>query len=297
MKKKIILAIIILITFIVACFTIYTTTDKEEYNLIEITGQEFINTVLEGKASLVIALYNERDVQAETFINDLEQTVKNAKQNIYYVNTSHSTVEFGEIMSSLTTTDASVLSYVIIENDELILNQPYKNYKKMFEDLNGHKYETTIKKTPKEEKLNSIKLAQEKYKNGDIAAAYIHLANAWDIKEAKEEYNNNKYYHILGSWEIHDLDETGTYTNYTNFYFVNNFSLLYIATKKAKFDGFEKPVVQDYEYYDIQIKDDYIYMKNKKNNKYEKKYEIISIDKYSLKLKDKNKEYNFQYGY
>lgn len=297
MKKKITLIIIILLTFLLACFTIYKTTDKEEYNLIEITGQEFINSVLEGNNDMILALYNERDVQAESFMQDLEKTVDTSKENIYYLNTSHTTVEVVEIISSLTTTDPSILSYIIIENDKIALNQVYKDYKTMLNDLNGHKYETVIKKTPKEEKLESIKKAQEEYKKGDIAAAYFHLANAWDIKEAKDEYNNNKYYQILGSWEIHDLDKDRIYTNYTNFYFMNHSSLLYIAHKKDKFDGFEKPVVQDYKYYDVLIKDDYIYMKNEKNNKYEKKYEIISIDKYSLRLKDKNKEYHFQYGY
>lgn len=292
MKKRLITIFIILLALIIITIIILPK-DKKEYHLIELTGTELVQTILQDNTSITFALYNDRDIQAEQFREDLEKTVKQAKENIYYVNTNFVSIEFDEIISSVTGAEVNKQSYFVIQNGKIVLQNTYSNFKKMFKDLNGKKYATKIKEISKEEKLKKLEEAKTQYKEGNIAKAFNTLCEAWSLKEAKEEYKNNPFYQILGSWESYEQVENKENTKYTNFYFMNYASELYIATKEDKIEGFEKPTVDEYKTYEVLVKDDYVYIKNKKN-KYEKKYEIIAISQYTLTLQDNDKRYNFQ---
>ena len=292
MKKRLIISLIIALALIIITIIILPK-DKKEYHLIELTGTELVQTILQDNTSITFALYNDRDMQAEQFREDLEKIVKQAKENIYYVNTNFVSIEFDEIISSVTGVEVDKQSYFVIQNGKIVLQNTYSNFKKMFKDLNGKKYTTKIKEISKEEKLKKLEEAKRQYKEGNIAKAFNDLCEAWTLKEAKEEYKNNPFYQILGSWESYEQVENKENTKYTNFYFMNYASELYIATKEDKIEGFEKPTVDEYKTYEVLIKDDYVYIKNKKN-KYEKKYEIIAISQYTLTLQDNDKRYNFQ---
>ena len=292
MKKRLIISLIIALALIIITIIILPK-DKKEYHLIELTGTELVQTILQDNTSITFALYNDRDMQAEQFREDLEKTVKQTKENIYYVNTNFVSIEFDEIISSVTGVEVDKQSYFVIQNGKIVLQNTYSNFKKMFKDLNGKKYTTKIKEISKEEKLKKLEEAKRQYKEGNIAKAFNDLCEAWTLKEAKEEYKNNPFYQILGSWESYEQVENKENTKYTNFYFMNYASELYIATKEDKIEGFEKPTVDEYKTYEVLIKDDYVYIKNKKN-KYEKKYEIIAISQYTLTLQDNDKRYNFQ---
>ena len=294
MKKRLTTIFIIALILIVITIIILPK-DKKEYNLIELTGTELIQTILQDNISITFALYNDRDIQAKEFYEDLEKTARQAKENIYYINTNFVTIEFDEIVSALTGAEINKLSYFAMQNGKIILQNTYSDFKTMFKELNGKKYETQIKETPKEEKIKKLEEAKTQYKEGNIAKAFNFLCEAWNLEEAKIEYKDNPFYQILGSWESYEVVENKENTKYTNFYFMNYASELYIATKEDKIEGFEKPTVDEYKTYDILVKDNYIYVKNK-NNKYEKKYEILTIGPYELTLKDKNKRYNLQYG-
>ena len=298
MKKKIIIAALILVAFLLVCLFIYQNKDNDKYGLIELTGQELLQVFIEDEdASITFALYNEKDVQAQDFYNDLEKVTKNAHQNIYYVNTSHVTFEFEEIINTLTGLQPETLSYFVIQDGKILLSNTYSSFNSMYYDLNGKKYNTKIIKMSKEEKLDYIKKAQESYKEGDIAAAHNYLSNAWDLEEAKNEWNNNPYYKLIGNWEQFEIQEDGKTTRYVNLFFTTYASEMYITDETIEIEGFEKPSFEKYKGYEIQIKDDYIYIKNEKNNKYEKKYEIISIGNYSLEIANDKESYKFQYGY
>lgn len=292
MKKKLITILIITLVLITITIIILPK-DKKEYHLIELTGTELVQTILQDNVSITFALYNDKDIQAGDFYEDLKKTVKQANENIYYVNTNFVTIEFDEIISSVTGAEVNKQSYFAIQDGKIVLQNTYSNFKTMFKELNGKKYETKLKEISKEEKLKKLGEAKEQYKEGNIAKAFNFLCEAWTLEEAKEEYNNNPFYKILGSWGSYEKVENEENTKYTNFYFMNYASELYIATKEDKIEGFEKPTIDEYKTYDILVKEDYVYIKNKKN-KYEKKYEIITISPYTLTLKDNDKRYNLQ---
>ena len=298
MKKKIIISTLIIALSLLACLFIYQNKDNNKYGLIELTGQELLDVFIEKEdASITFALYNERDVQAKDFYNNLEKTSHQAHQNIYYVNTTHSTFEFQEIMNTLTKRDAQILSYYVIQDGKILLSNTYSNFNAMFKDLNGKKYNTKIEKMPKEEKLDYIEKAKKAYAEGDIALAHNYLSNSWDLEEAKLEWKANPYYNIIGNWEQFEVQKDGKNTRYVNVFFTTYASQMYMVDSIVAIEGFEPPSFDNYTGYDIQIKDNYIYTKNEKNNKYQKKYEIIKIGDYSLELSDGKNTYKFQYGY
>jgi hypothetical protein len=72
---------------------------------------------------------------------------------------------------------------------------------------------------------------------------------------------------------------------------------MYFIDKTLPIEGFQEPPLEEYKGYDVQIKDNHIYIKNEKNNKYQEKYEIISIGMYQLEISNGNDTYTFQYGY
>jgi len=301
MKKKLLFLIpVLLIITTVISIILGTTKNIEEYKLIEITGLEFTNTILsDDKISITYALYNEYDMKYKEFLEDLKKTARQAKENIYYINTSHSTFEFSEIQGAITSTGVDSLSYFVFQEGKLVLSNTYKNFNSLYKDLNGKKYDTKIIKTSKKEKEEAIKKAEELYNEGDISGAYNSLSIAWDTEEAKEHYEERPYYKILGSWEIFEPDDDVINTKYINYVFLNYKSKLATATHKDKIDGFEKPLSNKYTVYDIKIKDDYIYAKKENESKYKKSYKIKNISRYKLALisENNNQEYNFQYGY
>ena len=221
MKKKIITLISIIIAISIIALYIYQNKNNDQYGLIELTGQELTNYILSEKnPSITFALYNDRDVQAEDFFKDLEKTSKTAHQNIYYVNSNHVTFEFEEIMAALANATVKTLAYYVIQDGNLIVSNTYSNFDTMYEDLNGKKYDSKVKKMSKEEKIEYIEKAREAYKDGDISSAFNYLSNAYDIEEGKEEWNNNKYYKLFGSWEYFNIRPDGKTIDYKNIYIV-----------------------------------------------------------------------------
>ena len=300
MKKKLIVIIIVLILFITVSIIIGTKQEKEEYKLIELTGTELTNTIISSeKISITFALYNEYDINSKNFLEDLKKVVRQTQENIYFVNTSHTTFEFGEIMSAITSNEVETLSYYVYQDGKLVVSNTYKNFKSLYKDLNGKKYDTKIIKTSKKEKEKAIETATTLYNEGDIAGAYNNLSLAWDSEEAKSHYNNRPYYKLIGSWEIFEPDEEMIKTKYTNYIFLTYNNKLLIGSHEDKIDGFEKPSSDKYEIYDTKIKDDYIYTKKEKETKFKKTYKIQSVSKYKLVLisESNNKTYTFQYGY
>lgn len=300
MKQKlpIIIPILLLtITIIIIIFASNSTKTKEEYKLIELTGNELTNTILSKKdISITFALYNDYDIQAQDFLEDLKTTTKQAGENIYYVNTSHASFEFSTIMESLISKPINILSYYVYQNGELVVANNYNNFKSMYKELNGKKYNTKIIETSKKEKEEAIKKANKLYEEGDISGAHNELSIAWNTKEAKNTYSQKPLYMLIGSWEIYEPDEELINTKYINFVFTNYYSSLFIAEDEGKIDGFKKPSYNKYEKYDINIKDNYIYTKKENETKYKKGYKIESISKYNLTLSNEKKVYKFQYG-
>lgn len=298
MKKKIIICATILILFLIACLYIYQNKDNKDYTLIEITGQELLDVFVDDEeASITFALYNERDIQAEDFYKDLEKTSRQAHQNIYYVNTSHVTFEFEEIINTLTSRQPDILSYYVIKDGKILISKTYEGFNQLYKDLNGKKFDTKIPKTSKEKKLEYISQAQEAYKEGNIAGAHQLLAGAWDLQEAKDEWNNKPYYKLIGNWEHFEVQPDGKNTRYLNIFITTYTSHMYVADEVVEIEGFTEPELNKYKQYEIQIKDDWIYTKDPKTNKFKKKYEIIKSGMYSLELKDGETTYTFQYGY
>lgn len=295
MKKKTIIISSIILLLIIG-FSIFNK-NKTEYALIELTSEELLNTFLDEKVSITFALYNEKDIQAEDYYNDLKKVVAQARENIYYVNTNFITSEFEQVMDAAFGTDTTSQSYYVIQDGNLIINNTYQGFNTMYKELNGKKYNTEIVETSREKKLEYLEEAKKYYQEGNIATAYNYLANAWNIPEAKEEYKNNPYYKLIGSWEMANVHSDNEKMDYTNLVFLKFNSYLYTGTKTDKIDGFEKPPMNEYILEEIQIKNDKVYIKNKKTNKYEATYDIIKIEEYNITLQKGKKVMELRYGY
>ena len=294
MNKKIII-IFIFIFFITGYF--FIKNDDTEYGLIELTSEELLNAFLDENMSITFALYNEKDIQATDFYNDLKRVATQTKENIYYVNTHFITTEFEQVIDAALSRLATIQSYYVIQDGNLIVNNTYKGFNTLYKDLNGKKYDTKIKMTSREKKLEYLEKAKQYYKEGNIAYAYNYLSNAWNLPEAKEEYKNNPYYKLIGSWEMANANEKEKTMIYTNFHFLKFNSILYTATKEGKIEGFEKPGINEFTSHDIQIKNDKIYIKDKKTNKFEPIYDIITIEEYKITLQKDKEKLEFRYGY
>ena len=170
MKKKTIIISSIILLLIIG-FSIFNK-NKTEYALIELTSEELLNTFLDEKVSITFALYNEKDIQAEDYYNDLKKVVAQAKENIYYVNTNFITSEFEQVMDAAFGTDTTSQSYYVIQDGNLIINNTYQGFNTMYKELNGKKYNTEIVETSREKKLEYLEKTKKYYQEGNIATAY-----------------------------------------------------------------------------------------------------------------------------
>lgn len=295
MKKiKNILIMSLLVLILCSCET------KDNHKLIELTAQELVQNIYsEEEKSIIFAIIDNTEDDTEQFIKDLKTVSNNIDTNIYYVDYQHlDTSSAGELFFGFEG-DLTTNSYHVISSNELKLTTDYTDFKTLFKDLKEHKYNTDIITIPKSTKKEYINSAKKHYQEGNIGLAYEELNKAWNIKEAKEEFNNNKYYNLINTWEsknirYEDKEENDT-IDYQSILFYFNVNYLYKINKTGKYSEFKKPEMEEYKKLYYYVKDDIIYTSTKEDGTYKETYKIEELKKDYLSLTDlkNNKKYTY----
>lgn len=294
MRKRIKILILIMLTFIVC-----SCSNKREYNLIELTGEELVENIFsEENKNIVFAFYNSSLSNANQFLKDLENTSNNAKLDIYYIDSNHLDSGSYLILSSLDTISPTYNSYYAYINGEYKVAEEYTDLKTMYNSLKEIGYKSNVIKKTKEEKLEKVEEANKLYEEGHISQAIGLLNYAWDLEEAKEAYSNGKYYNILDSWEryefLNEKMEEVYYENIIFYYDSNTFEHALIKSKYNK--DFQKPSsYDDYKSIYYYIKDDIIYTSDTESGKYKETYKITYIDSENLDLLNLKTKKEYQY--
>lgn len=286
---------ILLLSVIILCSC---QKDNTKYELIEITGEELINNISSKKEQrFIFALYNTNKKNADSFYQTLESLVNNINSNIYYVNYNHLddmsalnlfTYDFGDFTEN---------SYYFYDKGDIKISSDYTDFATAFKELKNISKTTSLKLIDKSTKEEYIKEASKLYDDGNIAKAYNELNKAWNLKEAKEEYNKNPLYNLINSWEAYEfLDDDYKEVNYYNFLFMTSTNYYYEIIIKDKYQNFNKPNdLNEYTKKFYQIKENTILISNYENGNYKEKYQIKSINDERLSIVDldTNKKINF----
>lgn len=281
--KKIKLLIIFFLLPIVLC-----SCNKKEYQLIQITGDELVQNLLYEEKNFVFAIVDESEPDAEQFLSDLEAVVKNANINIYYVDYLHISQSAAFELFTSYSTDFTTNGFHAVHNKSLVVSNEYIDFKTTYSLLKDKAYTDELVRIDESKKKESIKEAQELYKENKISEAHEKLCDAWDLKEAQDEHSNNKYYNLINAWERTEYTtDNPEKTNYTSIIFNSGVNYYILQKVSALSTEFEKPdSINDYETVYYRIKDDIIYTSNREKGYYEETYKINDISDKYLQITD-----------
>lgn len=285
MKKLLIIMILLIPLILCSC-------EKKEYSLIEITAEELVNN-LNSDNNFVFAIIDYSEDDTEQFLKDLKSITKNSNMNIYYVDYLHIDTSSSFELFNLYSTDFTTNGYHVIQNQSLIVSNEYTNFKELFTALKGKNFTSKLDLIDEKTKKSHIKEAKTLYEDNKISESYDMLCKAWDLKEAKEFLENNKYYKLINIWERTEItDEVPEKTNYTflGFYTGVNYYTYHEKTSLSeKFDN--KISLNEMEIIYYRIKDDIILTSNREDGYYEETYKIVDVNDQYLQITDlKTKE-------
>ena len=287
--KKIttILLISIFSLFLLAC-------DNKEYNLIEITSEEFLNYLENNEnINIVFATVNEKHEKNKEFTENIKKLSKRTKEDIYYLDYNHIELSDELLLSEYIGVDYSLLAYHVIQNNSFVVSEEYKNYETTYKDLNGKNYETSIPYTSEEDLINYIEEAKKLYQEGNIPASLEKLNKAWKHEEAKYFYKNNNYYNLINNWKTYKLLDDEGNAIYTSIIILRGEkNILYYYSNIVKMGEIEQPALKDYTKYNYILKDNQLHLTKEDNEKEKVVYNILYIDKENLTLESETEKLN-----
>lgn len=292
--KHIKILLIILIIPIILC-----SCKKEEHKLIELTAQELVQNLEKEDISFVFAVVDKSEDDYEEFLKDLENVVKSANIDIYYIDYLRmDTDSANKLIFNLYSTDFSTNGFHVIENGALIISDAYTDFKNLYGSLKDKIYTDKVDFIDNKTKKEYINKAKELYEEEKYAEAYDYLCKSWNLKEAKELYETHNYFHIINVWQHFTItNEEPRMITYRNLYIYPNINVLYRIVEKAPYDGYEKPEdLNKYEALYYKIENNIIYTAVSENSKYKETYKIVSVDKNSLKIIDLKTNEEFVYN-
>ena len=297
--KKLLKLIMLLIT----CFILSSCKSKEEYKLIEITGEDLV-TNINNNNNFIFAFVNTSKDNYQSFMDSLELVVKNAHLNIYYVDYNH--MDYNSFAAMVDTVDLpyNTQSYVVYKNKEYVVSDSYTNYQKLYLALKNYTFTNKLTLKSEDDLKKDLDLAKEELENGNIGLSYYYLNKSWTLKETKEFEASQNIYKILNLWENYEFrnPEKLDYTTYHSMFLSNHTKYIMESTKSGEYNNFEKPTdLDDYSFVYYYIKDDIIYTAKEENtdlSKYKATYKINSLsdDILNVTKLSNNKEYEYIRG-
>ena len=165
------------------------------YGLIEITGPELSNA-LENNDRIIYATINFETKQGENFKRDIERAAKELHLDIYYVDSIRLDFWVDEGLYVKTNIDTRKNYYYYNDNGDLQIYE-YTDYKNTYDSLKDIKSDHISKTVSDKEKEEYLEKAKKAYKEGKITDSYYNLTSCWTLPEAKEFYNNSKYFKLM----------------------------------------------------------------------------------------------------
>ncbi|MGN1371452.1 MAG: hypothetical protein ACI4XM_04190 [Candidatus Coprovivens sp.] len=276
MKKIKILLILLVAFFLCSC-------NKKEYKLIEITGEELVENLIVKQNNFIFAIIDSSESDYENFFKDLNSIVKSANINIYYVDYLHLSNEAATTLFNYYTTDFTTNGIFVNQNKSLVVAAEYTDFKTAYSLVKDKAFTNEVYFVDDSIKKEYIKEAKELMEENKISEAHDKLNKAWNLKEAKDEYNSNKYYNLINAWErIEYTTSIPEKTKYTSIIFFTNTNYYAVQKTEASSEEFTIPTtLDDFETIYYKVKDDIIYTSNREKGYYEKTYKINDIsDKY-----------------
>lgn len=292
--KYIKILLILLIIPIVLC-----SCNQKEHKLIELTAEELVQNLENENISFVFAVIDKSEDNYEAFQRDLENVVKSANIDIYYIDYLRmDTSSANTLIFNLYSTDFTTNGYHVIENGSLIASEGYSNFKEMYGVLKDKIYSDKLELIDNITKQEYLTKAKELYNEEKYAEGYEYLCKAWNLTETKEVYDTYDNFKLIDVWQHFTLtDEEPKMITYRNLYFYSNTNILYRIEETALYEDYEKPEsLSDYEALYYKIENNIIYTAVSENAKYKETYEIESIDEYSLKIIDLKTNQKYTYN-
>lgn len=282
-----------LIAILFCIFSICACIKKENnnYNLIELTTEELIAAMEEENVSFNFATIDMESEKGQNYYDDLKKLSSKIKQNIYYVDGTHTYFWDDETFYIYTGIDIKNNIFYLIQEGQIVNTLEYKNYEVLYNNLKSQTFPTINTIISDKEKKQYLNEAITEYNNGDIISSFQLLQKAWTLTEAKEYYEKSDYFKLFNEWIYYNQKDNNEII-YKSLVFYDSSNIMYEYTYEGQKNKFEEPIASSYTSYYYYIKDNKIYTSTSEDGKYKSRYEIISIAKTLLTIKDKKQVYN-----
>lgn len=195
--KKILNCLLLLLIIFMLC-----SCKEKKYELIEVTSNDLVTNLQDTKnKTFVFATLNSDLKDNNKFRSDLEKASKAIKSNIYFIDASKANFWDDETIYIMTNVDTSLLYYYVYNKKGVVVANPYKDYNDIVKNLQSYTSQKMDIVLTDKEKKKHLELAKKEYAEGNISSAFNDLSYAWTLKEAKNFYNNCKYFKLLNEWE------------------------------------------------------------------------------------------------
>lgn len=285
MKKFFVGLILLLVMMLCSC-------EKKEYNLIQVTGDEIVKCLLSDNPNITFAYYDSNESNSEQLLDDLRKVVRGSKENIYYVDVNHLSSSSNLLLYEYFNKAVVGSYYFAIQDGTAVVREEYDgDYDKLFNNLNGKRYDTKIESLSDNEKDEILKDAKLLFNEGYVSLSLDMLNQIWTSAQARDYFNSNKLYNIVNLWESYvRKDGNVIYNGLLIYPFANQ---IYLVNRNDKGSEFIKPGPEDYEMYYYKVLDNKVYISQTEDGKYSEKFDIISIDEEHFVLQDGNKRIEY----
>lgn len=287
MKKKllIIVILILLVTGITGC----NKKENPKGQLIEISSLELSKNI--DNNNFILAITDSNNIYNDDYIKDLERTAKLTKNVIYYIDTKHISITMDIFLYEVLLLPTG-LSYVVIEDSNAATSGQYEDPSELTKSISEFNYkEDNLEKLTQEEIEENINNSRIKLEEGLVSYSLDYLNMVWSAKEAKEIYDANPIYNLLGTWD--NYTTSGEYINYIKLKSYTFSDKIYIYETKGKSGEIKQPEINDYKSYYYLVKDDIIYISESVDGKYKEYAEFVYGDATKLAIIINGKNYTF----
>lgn len=274
MKRKIKWLILILPLFIIlGCET-------KTYPIEEISSVELYNSLAsEDITDFVFAIYNDRLINSEEFLENLQLVANRNKIKIYYMNYNHMVDDLTFYFVDYMGYSSEYQLYGSKVDGGLGVLEYYTDYNTLLTNLRGAPLSENVSYLTEDEKTSYIEQADKYYDNNQYAQAIDTLNYVYPDSRAVAKMSNLKYYNFCGIWEGYEFtDSEYKIITYRSLILYSNYNIIgFYEEKNATYEKYEKPDYDEYTDKYYKIEDDTIYFSDTEDGKYKATYKITKL--------------------
>lgn len=271
--------------------------NKKEYKIIDISGEEFINNIEEGKSFLVF-MYSDNSTIYNEKLDEVKRIAETSGINIYHLDRYRLDVRSEATLDHTYSLALEENVYIAIQNGKIETPKAFSNYRETMIELEQYTFNDELILSSEEANEENIKEGEKYYNEGNIYLANQYFSKAWSSAKARDFVAKHNEFNILHYWERYEIINNEKneykYIGINTFTADSKFGKIVVENKKN--EEFLKPgfyEADEKNFYKVQNNKIYV---GKTEDKLEEKFKIKYLDKTQLVIEEIKTGKEYQYA-